>query len=122
MSREYDVHVAPIFGGRRAFAGPVGRIVEVVRNLGRPEASRVAIVDIAFHGLAQPGRTAGGVGFPAGREDDGASHRNMDWGLRSTGSLEGNDVFFQRLRMALDTLRLLVDGSEMLHEAFLSEK
>jgi len=52
MLRKYDVHVAPIFGRRGALAGPVGRVVEMVRNLGRPEAGCVAIVDVAFHGLA----------------------------------------------------------------------
>jgi len=32
------------------------------------------------------------------------------------------DVFVQSLCITFDTLRLLVDGSKMLHEAFLSEK
>ena len=52
MLRKYDVHVAPVFGGGSALAGPVGRVIEVVGNLGGPEAGGVAIVDIAFHGLA----------------------------------------------------------------------
>jgi hypothetical protein len=46
----------------------------------------------------------------------------VDFWRGAAGSLQGNDVFFRSLRMALDTLRFLVDGSEMLHEAFLSEK
>jgi hypothetical protein len=36
--------------------------------------------------------------------------------------LQRHDIFLYRFRLLLDTLRLLVDGSKMLHEAFLSEK
>jgi hypothetical protein len=45
-------------------------------------------------------------------------------GLRrgTAGSLQSDDIFLQSLGGALDTPRLLVDGSKMLHEAFLSEK
>src|SRR6202021_163577 len=113
-----DVYIAPVFGGRSAFAGPVGRIVQVVGNLGRPKARRIAIVDIAFHRLAQPGRAPGGVDFPTRGENDGAPHRNV-WLRRRPWSLQSNDIFDRWRRIALDTLGLLVDGSEMLHETFL---
>jgi hypothetical protein len=121
-SREDDVYVAPVFGRGSAFAGPVRRVVKVIRNLGGPETGRVAIVNIAFHGLAKPRCAAGGIDLPSRREDNRTSHWDVDLRRRPARGLEGNDVFLQRLREALDTTGLLVDGSKMLHEAFLSEK
>src|SRR3984885_13066191 len=91
MLRKDDVHVAPIFGGGSALAGPVGRVVEMVRNLGGPGAGCVGIVDIAFHGLAQSGCPSGRVGLPSGRKDDGASHGNVDLWRGRARSLQGND-------------------------------
>jgi hypothetical protein len=48
-------------------------------------------------------------------------HPMGTWGSGAPGGACHN-IFRWRLHTALDTLRLLVDGSEMLHEAFLSEK
>src|SRR3546814_7140016 len=47
-------------------------VVDVIGNLHRPEAGDVAVVDVALDRLAQPGRTAARIDFPAGREGKGA--------------------------------------------------
>jgi hypothetical protein len=46
----------------------------------------------------------------------------MDFWRGPARGLQSDDIFLQSLGVALDTPRLLVDGSKMLHEAFLSEK
>ena len=93
----------------------------MIRNLCRPEAGDIAIVNIPLHWLAKSCGSAGGVDFPTRREDDGASHRNMDLG-GPAGSLQCDDVFLLSGCLAFDAACFLINSPEMLHEAFLSEK
>src|ERR1700760_749232 len=99
MLRKYDVEGLPVFSCQSAFARPIRRVVQMVRNLGRPEAGDVAIVDVAFHRLAESCCATGGIDFPSRGEDDGASHGDMDFGRGPAGRLEGNNILLQRLRV-----------------------
>ena len=51
---EHQIQLSPILGRDRALAGPIRIVVDVIGNLRGPEAGDVAIVDVAFHRLAQP--------------------------------------------------------------------
>ena len=83
--------------------GPVGRVIELVGHLRRPEAADVAVEQIALDRLAQPGGAAGAVGLPARREHERAAEREMRL-LRAAGALQRDDVARSRLRLgrALD--------------------
>src|SRR5580693_5896289 len=65
--RENQIDLAPVFLRRGAFAGPVGRMIQLVGHLRGPEAAVVAIEQVALHGRAKAGRAAAGIGFPARR-------------------------------------------------------
>src|SRR5438034_4906576 len=114
-SGEHEVELAPVLLGRGTLAGPVRRVIELVRHLGRPVAADMAIEQIPFDRLAQSGGPAGAVRFPTGRKHERAADREV----RSCAAggllwrpLQGHDV---ALRGALHTLRLAVHSLEMLH-------
>src|SRR6266702_2437264 len=66
--REYDIYLPPVVGRRGALVGPVRCVIQVIGNLSRPAAAQMAVEQIALDRLAQAGRAAGDVHFPAGRE------------------------------------------------------
>ena len=91
-----------------------------------PEASDVAIEEIALDGLAEAGGAAGGIDFPAGIEDQRAAHGDVGLG-RGAALLQGDDVVIVCVigidDVLLDALRFLVYRAKMLHDAaFLSAK
>src|SRR4029077_8229322 len=96
----------------------------MIGDVSGPEASDVAIEEIALHGLAETGGAAGGVDFPAGIENERAAHRDVGLGRRAA-LLEGDDVVRARVfgvsagfgDVLLDALRFLVDRAKMIHEA-----
>src|SRR5215469_5140804 len=119
---EYQIEIAPVFGSAGAFTAPVRRVVEMIRNLRRPIAGHVAIVDVALHRLAKPGRAARRVHFPSGREHQRTAHRDMRprlW-LAVVGVLQCYDVFVARSDEIVNAPGLLVYCSQMLHDALLS--
>jgi len=65
---EYQIEIAPVFRSGGTFSGPVGRVVQMIGDLRRPVATDKTVVDIALDRLAKPGRAAGRVNFPTGRE------------------------------------------------------
>ena len=65
----------------------------MIGHLSRPEAGDVAIVNIAFDGLAQACGAAGRIYFPAWRERQRASHRNVRTHGRSSCVLQRDHVF-----------------------------
>jgi hypothetical protein len=69
-------------------------VVQLIRHLRWPEASGVAIEQIALHGSAESGGAAGAVGFPAGGKYQRASQRNVRGGgrLLRRALLEGDHV------------------------------
>jgi len=46
----------------------------MIGNLGRPEASDIAIINVTFYGLTKSGGAAGRIDFPTGGERECASH------------------------------------------------
>src|SRR5215472_13016093 len=76
-SWEHQIDIAPVFGGAGALAGPVGIVVEVVRNLRGPEAAQIAVVEIALERRAQAGGASGGIDLPARRENQRAAQRDV---------------------------------------------
>src|SRR5215471_13451211 len=79
---EHQIQVTPVLGGRRAFTGPIRIVVHMIRDLSRPEAGHIAVVDIAFHRLTESGGPPCGVYFPARRKRKCAAHGNVRPGLR----------------------------------------
>src|SRR5258708_1580830 len=77
--REDQINLAPVFLRRGAFAGPVRRVIQLVGNLGRPEAAVVTIEEIALHWRAQARRAARGIRFPSRRKNE----RAAQWNVRS---------------------------------------
>src|SRR5580658_6931792 len=75
--REYEVEIAPVLGGHGALTRPVGIIIQVVRNLGRPETRVVAIVNVPLHRLAKARRPACRIHFPTWRERERAARRDV---------------------------------------------
>src|SRR5690606_3945222 len=67
---KHDVDLPPVLLGGRALLRPVGRVVEHVGHVGRPEAADMTVEQIALDRLAESGRPAGTIGFPSGREDE----------------------------------------------------
>ena len=75
--RKYQIEIAPVFGGTRAFTDPVGIVVQVVGNLRRPVTAKPAIVDVPLDGLAESACTAGCINFPARRKYKAATYRHV---------------------------------------------
>src|SRR5580704_12005238 len=75
--REHEVEIAPVLGGHGALTRPVGIIIQVIRNLGRPEAGIVAIVNVPLHGLAKARRPTCRIHFPTWRERERAARWDM---------------------------------------------
>src|SRR5438552_5296845 len=119
--REDQVDLAPVFLRRCALACPVGRVVELVGNLRRPVAPRVAVKQIALDGLAQPGGSPARIHFPAGVKLQRAAQREMRallWLLRRP-LLKSDDVSFLRIALRLEVLLhhggFAVRGFQMFH-------
>src|SRR5262245_962802 len=121
-SWEHQIDIAPVFGGAGALAGPVGIVVEVVRNLRGPETAQIAVVEIAFERRAQAGGTAHGIDLPAGREDQRAAQRNVRPRLLRRLLLQGKDVTILGCQKLVDLDGLAVDRSKMFHNSFLPSK
>src|SRR6266404_5549346 len=70
--RKDQVDLAPVFLCGGAFAGPVRRVIQLVGDLRRPEASVVTVEEIALHGRAETRGAAARIGLPSRGEDEGA--------------------------------------------------
>src|SRR2546427_3487804 len=89
---EDQIELAPVLLCRRALGRPVGRVIELVGYLRRPEAADVAVEDIALDRLAQARRAARRIGLPPWREDQRTAEREMRLRrLLRRGPLEGGD-------------------------------
>src|SRR3954468_17252296 len=64
-SREHEVQLPPVLLRRCALRRPVGRVIQLIGHLRRPEEADVAVEDVALDGLAEAGSAAVRVGFPA---------------------------------------------------------
>jgi len=117
---ENYIDVAPILGAYCAFTSPVGRIVQMIRDMGGPKASDITVEEVALDRLAQASRAPSGIDFPSGEEHERAAHGYVRLG---TGRiLEGDHVVLARRNVLLDAQRLAIYGSKVLHTAFLSAK
>ena len=94
----------------------------MIRNLGRPEAGDVAIVNVALHGLAKPAVPPAESTSHPGEKMIVHPIGTWAWARTRRAPAERRCLPSRNPHVALDAVRLLVDGSEMLHEAFLSEK
>src|SRR5213592_4343959 len=91
---EDQVELAPVLLRRRAFGRPVGRVIELVGYLRRPEAADMAVEDIALDRLAQARRAACRIGLPPWREDQRTAEREMRLRrLLRRSLLQRDDVF-----------------------------
>src|SRR5215510_6847599 len=117
---EDQIEITPVFGGSRAFAGPIRIVVEMIGHLRGPETSDVAIVDVALHRLAEPGRTTGRIHFPTRRKRKRAAHGNVRPGRRLRWDLQRDHVIVRRRELAGNAAGFLVQGSQVFHDAFLS--
>src|SRR6266446_6341681 len=70
LLRKHQIYVPPVLCGAGAFAGPAGIVVQMIRHLRGPEATDVAVIDVALHRLAESGSSPGRVDFPSGREHE----------------------------------------------------
>src|SRR5947207_5099952 len=97
LSREHEIELAPVLLGRGALRRPVGRVIELVGHVRRPEAADVAVEDVALDRLAQTGGAAGRIRLPAGREHQRAAKREVRLRrLLWRPLLQRDDVFFRR--------------------------
>src|SRR5207249_12263176 len=76
-SREHEIDLPPVLLRGGALARPVGRVIQHVGYLRRPEAADVTVEDVALDGRVESGCPARLIRFPAGREEGGASQRKM---------------------------------------------
>src|SRR5439155_16570119 len=76
-SRKDKIEFAPVLLRRRALRRPVGRVIELVGHVRRPEAPDVAVEDVALDGLTQAGRAAGLIRRPSGGEHERAPEREV---------------------------------------------
>src|SRR3954451_7942643 len=74
-SREHEVKLPPVLLRRCALRRPVGRVIQLVGHLRRPEAADVAVEDVALDRLAEAGGAAVRVGLPARGKDQRAAKR-----------------------------------------------
>jgi len=117
---ENYIDVAPVLGANRAFAGPIGRIIQMIGNMRGPKAGDVTIKEVALDRLAQASGATRGIDFPSREEDQGAAHGDVRLGAARV--LEGDNIVLARRDMLLDAQRLAIYGSKMFHAAFLSAK
>src|SRR5688500_7438366 len=89
ISWENQVDLAPVFLRGRAGAGPVGRVIELVRHVCRPEAAEVTVEQVSLDGLTQARGAAAAVRLPAWREEERAAERDV---RPRRLTLQGNDV------------------------------
>src|SRR5438309_10913207 len=100
ISWKYQVDFAPVFLRRRTLGGPVRRMIQLIGNLRGPEASGVAIEQIAFHGLTEAGCSSVAIGLPSRREDQRTTQRNV-WSRRLLGwALQCDHIVLSVLRNA----------------------
>src|SRR5262245_3914120 len=86
-------------------------MVQLIRDVRGPEATQVAVEDVPFDRLTEPGRPARRVRLPSGREGERAA--KGDVGLNGW-LLQPDDV---ALGSFDDPSRLPVHGLEMRHSA-----
>src|SRR6185436_3502792 len=107
LAGEHEIELAPVFLRRRALRRPARRVVQLIGHVRRPEAAQVAVEDVALDRLTETGGAAGRIGFPAWRERERASKRNVRLRRRL---LQRDDVaFFFRLDVLGHAMRLAVD-------------
>src|SRR5260221_11163893 len=94
----------------------------MVRHLRRPEATDIAIVQIALGGLAQSSRTAGRVHFPAGRKDDRTSHRIVRPRRRRSALLQRVNAAPRGRHLLIALVRFAISRPKMFHNLFLLSK
>src|SRR5689334_14908029 len=103
LSWENQVDVPPVLGGGCALGRPVRIIVQMIGDLRRPEASGVAIVEIALDRLAEARGAAGGIDFPSWEKHQRATHGHMRMlGRRLLRPLQRNDVLVERSDIILN--------------------
>src|SRR4029078_8377185 len=126
---KHKIELTPVLLSRRTLGCPCGGVIELVGHLGWPETPEMTIEDVAFHGLAESGRAASPVGYPAWRERERASQGDMRRGLlgRSAAwTLKRDDVALCSEAVTVDrcvglahipdhTHRFTADGPQMLH-------
>src|SRR5262249_5248366 len=119
--RKHQINLAPVFGRARALAGPVGIVVQMIRHLRGPEATDIAIVQIALDRLAQSSGPASRVNLPPRREDQRTAHRIMR-ARRLRSLLKREEVAVFSGDVIFDSLRFTIDCSDVFHIAFLSNR
>src|SRR5262245_31388597 len=101
-SWEHQVDFAPVLLCRGALSCPIGRVIQLIGHLRRPEASGMAVEQIAFHRMAQSRRAAVMIGFPTRRKDKSAA----EWDVRARGllwrSLQRHDIVFDAFGLSIN--------------------
>src|SRR5215831_12314858 len=111
LPRKDEIELAPVLLRRRALRGPVGRVIELVGHLRRPEAADVAVEDVALDRLAEAGGAAVRVGFPPRGEHERATEWEMRRHLRH--ALQCDDVLLLFRDVLDNASRLAVDRFQM---------
>src|SRR5262252_10650947 len=88
-------------------------MIQLIRHVRRPEASKMAVEDVALDRLTEAGRPAGRIGFPAGRERQRTAKRKM---RRCGKLLERDDILTVTLVCEIgDPMGLAIDWLQMCH-------
>src|SRR5271154_6776429 len=90
-SWKYQIDFAPVFLRGGALGGPIGRVIQLIGNLRRPEAALVAIENIALYRCAQARGATVVIGLPAGRENERTTERDVRR-CRSGRRLQCDDI------------------------------
>ena len=120
LLRENQIEITPVFCRSRAFFGPIRIIVEMIGHLRGPEAGHIAIIDVALHGLAEPGGTTGRIHLPTWRKRKRAAHGNVRGWRGLWPILQRDHVCIGRHELS-DPSGFLIQRSQVFHDnAFLS--
>jgi hypothetical protein len=88
-------------------------MVQLIRHVRRPEASEMAVEDVALDRLTEAGRPAGRIGFPAWRKRQRTSQRKVWWCRKL---LERDDILTVTLICEIgDPMGLAIDWLQMCH-------
>src|SRR5439155_9748792 len=121
-SWKHQIDIAPVFGGAGALAGPVGIVVQMVRHLRGPEATQVAVVQVAFERRAQAGCASGGIDLPTGREHQRAAQWNVRPWLLLWTLLQREHIAVLGRQELIDLDGFAIHRAKMFHTSFLSSK
>src|SRR5262245_266891 len=88
-------------------------MVQLIGHVRRPEASKMAVEDVALDRLTETGRAAGRIGFPARRERQRTAQRKM---RRRRQLLERDDILTVAPLGEIDyPMGLAIDWLQMCH-------